>query len=282
MWVHTFAASDDLLSQLHNLRAHFGCAQVCERHFKTQYLRTSTYTDVDGRTIKAPMKFARLTADALPTIFPDFPAKIFDFRVLIGLLDSVETYSSKRPIQKQDKVQEILNLVVFLLDDITNEDLEESERAVVSKGAVSPPNEKGQRCEVLFRPWFFSSILHTISPHAYKFSRHSGKLVLPHPETVKRVCAACDVSPSKEQSEEGFLRFIKHRASILKQHERNVSLMLDKIHLQQFFEFKGACLTGSAAHCAEPVKTARFHGSVTFVDIQGCCAHSSCDLNISK
>ncbi|XP_077553229.1 uncharacterized protein LOC144168002 [Haemaphysalis longicornis] len=29
---------------------------VCERHFKPQYLRTtSTYTDVDGRTIEAPM-----------------------------------------------------------------------------------------------------------------------------------------------------------------------------------------------------------------------------------
>ncbi|KAH9359633.1 hypothetical protein HPB48_021448 [Haemaphysalis longicornis] len=35
---------------------------------------TSTYTDVDGRTIETPMKLARLTADALPTIFLDCPA----------------------------------------------------------------------------------------------------------------------------------------------------------------------------------------------------------------
>ncbi|XP_077549860.1 uncharacterized protein LOC144162976 [Haemaphysalis longicornis] len=351
--------------------------KVCERHFKPQYLRTtSTYTDVDGRTIEAPMKLTRLTADALPTIFPDCPAyvsdmrktreapgekrrrtenellqhaiqqskvtyeaesqenkvqsllditssmertrnkvfwsptvcescvifahveitsqapeivvsvvvtsdlsvsvflrnvqlfsseelcipsKIFDFRVLIDLLDSVETYSSERPIQKQDKVQGTLNLVVSLLDDITNEDLEESERAdalLFLKEQCHLVTRKANAVRYSSDLLVFSSILHTISPHAYKFFRHSGKLVLPHPETVKRVCAACDVSPSKEQSEEGFLRFIKRRAGILKQHERNVSLMLDEIHLQQFFEFKGGCLTGSAAHSAEPAKTA--------------------------
>ncbi|KAH9379547.1 hypothetical protein HPB48_004260 [Haemaphysalis longicornis] len=41
---------------------------------------TSTNTDVDGRTIEAPMKLARLTADALPTIFPDCPAYVSDMR----------------------------------------------------------------------------------------------------------------------------------------------------------------------------------------------------------
>ncbi|CAN7976688.1 unnamed protein product, partial [Ixodes persulcatus] len=64
------------------------------------------------------------------------------------------------------------------------------------------------------------------------------------------------ISPSQEQCEEGFLRYIKRRASILKPREKNVTLMLDEIHLQQFFEYKGGCLTGFAANSAEPAKTA--------------------------
>ncbi|KAH6933202.1 hypothetical protein HPB50_013442 [Hyalomma asiaticum] len=55
--------------------------KVCERHIKPEYLRTTLlYTNVDGRTIKAPMKLTRLTPDALPTIFPDCPAYVSDKR----------------------------------------------------------------------------------------------------------------------------------------------------------------------------------------------------------
>uniref|UniRef100_A0A6G5AEW5 Putative transposable element n=1 Tax=Rhipicephalus microplus TaxID=6941 RepID=A0A6G5AEW5_RHIMP len=58
-----------------------GHAQVCERHFKSEHLRTtSTYTDCDGRTIEAPMKLTRLTPDAFPAIFPDCPSYISDSR----------------------------------------------------------------------------------------------------------------------------------------------------------------------------------------------------------
>lgn len=81
-------------------------------------------------------------------------------------------------------------------------------------------------------------------------------MIFPHSTTIKRVCAAQDASPSKEQTEEGFLRFTKRRASLLNPHERNVVLMVDEIHVQQFFEYKGGRVTGAAANCAEPAKTA--------------------------
>ncbi|KAH6927751.1 hypothetical protein HPB50_007733 [Hyalomma asiaticum] len=221
-------------------------SKVCERHCKPEYLRTtSSYTNVDGRTIEAPMKLTRLTPDALPTIFPDCPAyvsdkrkrregpeerrsrtehellqraiqqskityenesqenkvqdlsditsrverirhkvfwsttvcdscvifahmemtseapdvtmsvvvssdlsvrvfskkvllfsseqlcipsKISDFRVLVDLLDSVESYTTKKTTPKQDKVQGTLKLVISLLEDITNEGLDDDER----------------------------------------------------------------------------------------------------------------------------------------------------------
>ncbi|KAH8010050.1 hypothetical protein HPB51_024435 [Rhipicephalus microplus] len=53
--------------------------QVFERHFKPEYLRrTSSYTYLDGRTIKAPMKLTQLTPDALPTIFLGCSAYVSD------------------------------------------------------------------------------------------------------------------------------------------------------------------------------------------------------------
>lgn len=81
MRVRLFAACEYLMYRLQNSSVicvhHFRRMHVCERHFKPQYLRTtSSYTDVDGRTIEAPMKLTRLTPDALPTIFPDCPAYV--------------------------------------------------------------------------------------------------------------------------------------------------------------------------------------------------------------
>ncbi|KAL1426100.1 hypothetical protein MTO96_018573 [Rhipicephalus appendiculatus] len=44
----------------------------CERHFKEEYLRTTTkYTDCDGHTIEVKMKLTRLMLDAVLTIFPN-------------------------------------------------------------------------------------------------------------------------------------------------------------------------------------------------------------------
>lgn len=39
-------------------------------------------------------------------------------------------------------------------------------------------------------------------------------------------------------------------------HERNVTLMLDKIHLQQFFDYKEGRLTGASVNSTDPAKTA--------------------------
>lgn len=187
------------------------------------------------------------------------PDEVRDVRVLDNLLDSVERYCEKKARQQEDKVGGVLRLVLSLLDDICDDELHDDERAdalIFLKEQCKLLTKKSNGVRYSAELLVFSSILHTISPHAYKFFRHSNKLVLPHDTTIKRVCAAHDVSPSKEQCEEGFLRYIKRRATILKPHEKNVTVMLDEIHLQQFFEYKGGCLTGFAAHCAEPAKTA--------------------------
>ncbi|XP_075725128.1 uncharacterized protein LOC119179731 [Rhipicephalus microplus] len=196
-----------------------------------------------------------------PLVLDDvcIPDEVRDVRVLDNLLDSVERYCEKKARQQEDKVGGVLRLVLSLLDDICDDELHDDERAdalIFLKEQCKLLTKKSNGVRYSAELLVFSSILHTIPPHAYKFFRHSNKLVLPHDTTIKRVCAAHDVSPSKEQCEEGFLRYIKRRATILKPHEKNVTVMLDEIHLQPFFEYKGGCLTGFAAHCAEPAKTA--------------------------
>lgn len=351
--------------------------QVCERHFKPEHLRTtSTYTDVDGRTIEVPMKITRITSDAVPTLFPDcpsylsatrqsreepevkrrrnenaqlqeaiqqsaaafemeeamnkiqsledisarlqrlhqkdywtnvccdkciifahlepttqapellasvtvsadmcvrvfwkhvqlasneeleIPGQVLDFRVLERLLDNVQGYCTDRSHQKQDRVSAALKLIVALLDDISDDEITEHERAdalFFLKEQFELMGKKNNGCRYSAELLVLSAVFHTISPHAYNFLRSSGKVVLPHATTIKRVCAAQDVSPSKEQTEEGFLRYMKRRAGLLNPHERNIVLMMDEIHLQQFFEYKGGRFTGAAANCAEPAKTA--------------------------
>ncbi|KAH8032195.1 hypothetical protein HPB51_023830 [Rhipicephalus microplus] len=147
------------------------------------------------------------------------PDEVRDVRVLDNLLDSVERYCEKKARQQEDKVGGVLRLVLSLLDDICDDELHDDERAdalIFLKEQCKLLTKKSNGVRYSAELLVFSSILHTISPHAYKFFRHSNKLVLPHDTTIKRVCAAHDVSPSKEQCEEGFLRYIKRRATILK------------------------------------------------------------------
>lgn len=78
----------------------------------------------------------------------------------------------------------------------------------------------------------FSSILHTISPQAYRLIR--GKIALPHRSTLMRICSQYNMNPVNEQNDEGFLRYVKKRSSLLKPHEKNVTIMMDEIHIQPY------------------------------------------------
>lgn len=84
--------------------------------------------------------------------------------------------------------------------------------------------------------------------------RSSGNIVLPHNSTIKRVCATHDESPLKEHNEK-VTKYMTRRASLLKQHEKNVTLMLDEIHLQQFFDYQAGRLTGASVKSTEPATT---------------------------
>lgn len=78
--------------------------------------------------------------------------------------------------------------------------------------------------------------------------RSSSKLKLPHPNTTRGVCAAYSISPSLEQQDELYLSYAKKMALALKDHEWTVTLMIDEIPLQLYFEYKGGFVPGAATN----------------------------------
>ncbi|XP_063244715.1 uncharacterized protein LOC134545879 [Bacillus rossius redtenbacheri] len=92
----------------------------------------------------------------------------------------------------------------------------------------------------------FASLVSIISPHAYKFIRSSGNIILPHPNTIRRLCYSFKFGPETEQLEENFLFYVKNKVSQLTPQERHVVLMVDEIHIKQFLDYKGGNIVGSS------------------------------------
>ena len=92
----------------------------------------------------------------------------------------------------------------------------------------------------------FSSFLYTISPHAYRFIRASGNIVLPHPTTVHLVCSSYNFNPGEEQNDINFLKYIHYKAGHLQESDKRVNLMVDEIYVKPFCDYVGGSITGMA------------------------------------
>lgn len=101
-----------------------------------------------------------------------------------------------------------------------------------------------------------ASIFFSISPHAYKFVRSSKMLILPHPNTIKKVCAKYDTNPLLEQNDSYFLNYVKNRFGFLEEKEHLVMLLFDEIHIKSVFDYKGGNIVGAAFNSEKAAKTA--------------------------
>ena len=102
----------------------------------------------------------------------------------------------------------------------------------------------------------FSSIFYNLSPHAYKFLRSSGKVVLPCYTTIRRLTFNSSMDPFYEHEDNTFLFYIKQKFKGLTSSDKTVSLLVDEIHLKPFFDFKGGNITGPALNSKEAAKSA--------------------------
>ncbi|KAH7960325.1 hypothetical protein HPB49_018722 [Dermacentor silvarum] len=102
----------------------------------------------------------------------------------------------------------------------------------------------------------FSSILNSISPHAFNFARSASTLTSPHPATLRRVCSKYGGDPLKEQNEATFLSYVRERVKSMQPHEKTVTLMVDEIYIKPYFDYKGGNIVGSEANSQEAATTA--------------------------
>ncbi|KAH9371083.1 hypothetical protein HPB48_015683 [Haemaphysalis longicornis] len=85
------------------------------------------------------------------------------------------------------------------------------------------------------------------------------KVKLPHPTTVRRLSSSYAVSPALEQQNYCFLSYARTILNVMKEHEQTAPLMMDEIHIQAYFDYKGGCVTGTAANSLSPAKTAHVY-----------------------
>ena len=97
----------------------------------------------------------------------------------------------------------------------------------------------------------FCGLIHSISPHAYKFLRNSGHLLLPSSTTIKRICSNFSTNPQLEQDESSFLHYISSKFKLLNAEDKTVTLMMDEIHIKPYMDYKGGNIVGKAFNSTE-------------------------------
>jgi hypothetical protein len=100
-----------------------------------------------------------------------------------------------------------------------------------------------------------ASIMHSISPHAYKFLRNSGQLILPHPKTIKCICNKLLTDPTLEERN-SFCSYAKTIYKYLKEDEKTMILLMDEIHVQPYLDYKGGNIVGKASNSNSLANTA--------------------------
>lgn len=117
---------------------------------------------------------------------------------------------------------------------------------------VSSKTRFRYECETIV----FCSLIHSISPHAYKFIRSFGNLILPSISTIKRLCGKLSTDPSTEQNDATILQYISTKLKYLNQTDKTVMLLLDEIHLKPYLDYKGGNILGNAHNSNELAKSA--------------------------
>lgn len=102
----------------------------------------------------------------------------------------------------------------------------------------------------------FCSILFVISPHAYKYLCSCGSIILPHPMTMRSVILSRGMKPPGPNQGETFLCSMVAHISGLDYQERFVAVIVERIHVKPYLEYKGGSTTGIEHGAAEAVDSA--------------------------
>lgn len=78
------------------------------------------------------------------------------------------------------------------------------------------------------RSWSRSVVRSADRDNAYKFIRESGYLIMPHPDTLKKICNNLNVSSQVELLDENFLMYISSRVKYFDANDKTNSSEIRK------------------------------------------------------
>ena len=175
-----------------------------------------------------------------------FPLRLNNVNNLHDILNTIE--KNQTTLKNEPQIDLILCLLNNLADMIEDEKksslefIQEQLRLLFTK-----PEKYKYSPETLI----FSSMFLLLSNSSYKFVRQHGPIILPHPSTLQRLSAKFNNNPLNEMNDENFLAYAKQRIKNLEETELYVSLMVDEIHVKEFFDYKGGNIVGSAHDSTE-------------------------------
>lgn len=187
------------------------------------------------------------------------PDKVKNIYEVEDILQKVKESIDFSPKNTENRDHNILLLVFQLLTyiDTSNAVIQEPVKFMLEQISLLLKKKNAYQ----YSSWFliFSCLLHSISPHCYKFLRSSGYIILPHPNTIKKVCSSYDLNPQAEQSKNNFLMYAKNKFTANMNYKNKfVNLMVDEVHLKAMLDYKGGNIVGTAfnnqllatsAHC---------------------------------
>lgn len=168
------------------------------------------------------------------------------------LLFNIDKNSEENEPEKRDENKSVLNHISNLLHSLVSNMSDEGEDSFENNSALAFISEQLKlhtsnkaRYRYSNNTMILASILQTISPHAYKYLRHCGVLILPHPDTVKSICSSLLTDPTMEERNM-CLNYAKNLFKLLSDREKYVILLVDEIHIKPFLDYKAGNIVGTA------------------------------------
>lgn len=170
----------------------------------------------------------------------ELPMKVNNINLILELLtilkSLIKSTSNNDPTEKLNIITDLLNEVKDVIPE------KESELGFLIEQVSKLCTVKNQY-RYSIELMVFCSLLYSISPHGYKFLRNSHNIIIPHPCTLHRVCSKFQTNPIHE-IDDNFLGYVKSKYVNIEEKEKIVVLMIDELHINPQFDFKGGNLCG--------------------------------------
>ncbi|XP_077558528.1 uncharacterized protein LOC144174001 isoform X2 [Haemaphysalis longicornis] len=160
-------------------------------------------------------------------------------RRVMELLENIERWDCCPRPSSENADEGVCEAIHWLLGKLSGTQTEDKAHAIqFLREQLELLSRKKERMHYSAELMVFSCILFMISPRAYKYIRNYGAISLPHPTTVRSMCVPVGANPQSARDTATFLSNMAKRIFDLDQQERFVTVMVDELDIEDYFESK--------------------------------------------